>query len=258
MLHAVPPVVLFLAENPTVDDFDLTSVRLMVCGAAPLGTSLTEECQTRLRVPIYQGYGLTETSPVITVDFSPGHPGTIGHLLPNTRARLVDPKTGKAVGLGEMGEYCMQGPQKMMGYYHNQQATDDMIDNQGWLQTGDLGYVKEDGFVVIEDRLKELIKYKGSQVPPAELESLLLTHPAVKDAGVIGVHSEGEGELPRAYVVIKPNMTATQHDICRFVEERVSSGKWLRGGVEFVDEIPKSPSGKILRRVLKARALQTN
>ncbi|XP_076442304.1 putative 4-coumarate--CoA ligase 1 [Babylonia areolata] len=258
VLHAVPPIVLFLAKQPMVDEFDLTSIRFMVSGAAPLGTSLTAECQERLGVSIYQGYGLTETSPVISVDCSPGHPGTIGHLLPNTHAKLVDPETGKPVGVGEMGEFCMQGPQKMMGYYHNQQATDHMIDSQGWLHTGDLGYMREDGFVVIEDRLKELIKYKGFQVPPAELESLLLTHPAVQDVGVIGVPSEEVGELPRAYVVLKPDMAATETDIVSFVEQKVSSGKWLRGGVEFVEEIPKSPSGKILRRVLKARALQTN
>ncbi|KAL8601563.1 hypothetical protein ACOMHN_003829 [Nucella lapillus] len=135
-LHAVPPMVLFLAKHPLVAQFDLSAVQYMVSGAAPLGEPLTKECQDRLGVPIYQGYGLTETSPVVNVDCSPGHLGTIGYLAPNTRAKLVSPETGEAVGVGEMGEYCVKGPQVMLGYYHNQQATDHMIDPHGWLHTG--------------------------------------------------------------------------------------------------------------------------
>ncbi|XP_076464333.1 putative 4-coumarate--CoA ligase 1 [Babylonia areolata] len=257
-LHAVPPMVLFLARNPLVSKFDLSNIRFIFSGAAPLGEKLTEECQNRLGIPIYQGYGLTETSPVISIDTAPGHPGTTGLLVPNTKAKLVDVDTGLPVAVGEMGEYCMDGPQKMMGYLHNQKATDDMIDKDGWLHTGDLGYMREDGMVVIEDRLKELIKYKGFQVPPAELEDLLLSHPAVQDAGVIGVPDPAAGELPRAYLVLKQNVTASAEDIAKFVEGKVNPSKQLRGGVEFVEEIPRNQSGKILRRVLKERVLQTS
>ncbi|KAL8589754.1 hypothetical protein ACOMHN_027262 [Nucella lapillus] len=258
MLHAVPPVVLFLAKHPMVSDYDLSAIRHAYSGAAPLGEALTLECQQRLHFPIYQGFGMTETSPVINLDAHPGHPGTIGLLMPNTKAKLVDVETGLPVKVGELGEYCMDGPQKMLGYLHNQQATDDMIDKDGWLHTGDLGYMREDGMVVIEDRLKELIKYKGFQVPPAELEGLLLTHPAVQDVGVIGVPDPRAGELPRAYVVLKPNTTASADDIVKFIEGKVNPTKRLRGGVEFLEEIPKTPSGKILRRVLKEKALQTS
>lgn len=258
IVHAVPPIVLFLAKHPVVSKFDLSSIKFMISGAAPLGEALTIECQNRLGFPIYQGYGLTETSPVINLDGPPGHPGTIGTLMPNTVAKIVNVETGKPAKVGEMGEYCMKGPQNMLGYLHNQQATDEMIDKDGWLHTGDLGILREDGFVVIEDRLKELIKYKGFQVPPAELEGLLLTHPAVQDVGVIGIPEEGVGELPRAYIVLKPKATATAEDIVKFVEDNAAPSKKLRGGVEFIEQIPKTASGKILRRVLKAKVLQSS
>ncbi|XP_076442306.1 uncharacterized protein LOC143281165 isoform X2 [Babylonia areolata] len=257
VLHTVPPMVLFLSRHPSVAHYDLTSVSYMLAGAAPMGLPLMEECYARLGIPIFQGYGLTEGL-VITADGSPGHPGTVGQVLPNTRVKMAHPETGEPVGVGEVGEICMKGPQRMLGYHNNQKATDDMIDKDGWLHSGDLGYLREDGQLVVEDRLKELIKYKGFQVPPAELESLLLTHPAVQDVGVIGVPSEEVGELPRAYVVLKPNIAATETDIVSFVEQNVSPAKRLRGGVEFLDEIPKSPSGKILRRLLRARVLQTD
>nr|KAG5691614.1 hypothetical protein BaRGS_023785 [Batillaria attramentaria] len=258
IFHGVPPIILFLAKHPLVDKFDLSSLKYMISGAAPLGEGLTKECMTRLGVPIYQGYGLTETSPVINIDGPPGHPGTIGYLVPNTVAKIVNVETCKPVKMGEMGEYCVKGPQVMKGYLHNQEATDEMIDKDGWLHTGDLGILREDGFVVIEDRLKELIKYKGFQVPPAELEGLLLTHPAVQDVGVIGIPEEGVGELPRAYIVLKPKASASAEDFIKFVEDNAAPSKRLRGGVEFVEEIPKTASGKILRRVLKAKVLQSS
>ncbi|PVD26202.1 hypothetical protein C0Q70_13871 [Pomacea canaliculata] len=217
-INIVPPIVVFLAKHPLVSKFNLSTLRWLISGAAPLGEDLTKECQERIGCPIYQGYGLTETSPVLNFDRAPGHPGTIGWLVPNTIAKLVDVETGKPVEIGQLGEYCIKGPQQMLGYLNNQEATDDMVDKDGWLHTGDLGYLREDGMVVIEDRLKELIKYKGFQVPPAELEGLLLTHPAVQDAAVIGVPDSEAGELPRAYVVLKHNASAEAEDIIKFVE----------------------------------------
>ncbi|XP_021344915.1 4-coumarate--CoA ligase 1-like, partial [Mizuhopecten yessoensis] len=163
---------------------------------------------------------------------------------------VVNPETGAELGVGETGEFVFKGPQVMKGYLNNQRATDDMI-KDGWLYSGDVGHVREDGCIVITDRLKELIKYKGFQVPPAELEDLLLKHPGIQDAAVIGVPDEVAGELPRAYVVPKPDKPLTQEEVCKFVEENVSAYKRLRGGVEFMEVIPKSPSGKILRRILR-------
>ncbi|XP_071079909.1 uncharacterized protein [Haliotis cracherodii] len=251
ILHVVPPIVLFLAKHPVVSKFDLSNLKYVICGAAPLGEGLTSEFQNRLKAPVYQGYGLTEASPVINVDTAPGQPGSIGHVVPNTTVKIQCPETGKTLGKGELGEYCAKGPQMMKGYLNDPDSTAAMLDKDGWLHTGDLGYLQEDGRVVIEDRLKELIKYKGFQVPPAELEAFLLTHPGVQDVGVIGVPKEGVGELPRAYVVKKPDSSVSKEEIAKFVEDNMASYKSLRGGVEFIEEIPKSPSGKILRRVLK-------
>lgn len=250
MAHIVPPIVVFMAKHPAVSQFDLSAMNRSVVGAAPLGEAITEAFTKRLNVPITQGYGLTETSPVLCVDNLPPSPGTTGRLVPNTIAKVINPATGDALGIGETGELIFKGPQVMKGYLNNQQATDDMI-KEGWLYSGDVGHVREDGCFVITDRLKELIKYKGFQVPPAELEDLLLKHPGIQDAAVIGVPDEDAGELPRAYVVPKPDQTLTEKDVSTFVEDNVSSYKKLRGGVEFMKEIPKSPSGKILRRLLR-------
>ncbi|XP_062574129.1 uncharacterized protein LOC134235966 [Saccostrea cucullata] len=250
-LHIVPPIVLFLGKHPMVSKFDLSNLNTMTSGAAPLGEGLTHEVMKRLNAVIRQGYGLTETSPVTHLDVIPPNPGTIGCVIPNTQCRVVNPETDEDVPEGEVGEICVKGPQVMKGYLNNQKATDDMI-KDGWLHTGDIGhYVKEKGVFMITDRLKELIKYKGNQVAPAELEDLLLQHPAVQDVAVIGLPDEDGGEVPMAYVVKKPNQEASAHDIAAFVEGNVAPYKKLRGGVEFINEIPKSPSGKILRRILK-------
>ncbi|XP_033733812.1 probable 4-coumarate--CoA ligase 1 [Pecten maximus] len=250
MAHIVPPIVVFMAKHPAVSEFDLSNLKRTVVGAAPLGEAITEAFTKRLNIPITQGYGLTETSPVLAVDNLPPSPGTTGRLAPNTMAKVVNPETGAELGTGETGELVFKGPQIMKGYLNNQQATDDMI-KDGWLYSGDVGHVQEDGCIVITDRLKELIKYKGFQVPPAELEDLLLKHPGIQDAAVIGIPDEDAGELPRAYVVSKPDQTLTEEEVCKFVEDNVSGHKKLRGGVQFMKEIPKSPSGKILRRVLR-------
>lgn len=248
----VPPIVLFLARHPMVANYDLSSIQEVLSAAAPLGESLTYEFMDKVKLPIYQGYGLTETSPVTHLDWVPGTVGSIGRLISNTEGKIVNPETGEALARGETGEICIRGPQVMKGYLNNEKATKDMIDEDGWLHTGDIGHVKtENDCFVITDRLKELIKYKGMQVPPAELEDLLQKHPAVLDVAVVGMPDDRAGELPRAYVVCKPNEHVTPPEIIKFVEDHVADYKRLRGGVEFVKEIPRSPSGKILRRLLK-------
>jgi acyl-CoA synthetase (AMP-forming)/AMP-acid ligase II len=249
----VPPIVLALAKDPLVDKFDLSSLEFMNSGAAPLSAELELACGKRLGCRFTQGYGLTETSPVThgCPDRLAGQmPGTIGPAIPNTECRIVDVTTGEDVPDGEPGELCIRGPQVMKGYFNNAQATARTIDPDGWLHTGDVARVDDNGALRIVDRIKELIKYKGNQVAPAELEGLLLTHPAIADAAVIGIPDEEAGEIPKAFVV--PAEPITAEDVITFVAEHVSPYKKIRA-VEIIDEIPKSPSGKILRRLLIER-----
>lgn len=250
----VPPVVLALAKHPKVAEFDLSALKSLFSGAAPLGADLAQEAGDRLGAEVVQGYGMTELSPVSHATPPGGYqPGTIGVLVPSTEARLVDPETGEDRGVGEDGEIWVRGPQVMVGYLNNTEATAATIDEDGWLHTGDIGRVAEDGHFTIVDRLKELIKYKGFQVPPAELEALLVTHPSIGDAAVIGIPDDEAGELPKAFVVLKPGTSASEEEIRGFVAERVAHYKQVRQ-VELMDEIPKSASGKILRRVLRDRS----
>ncbi|HEX8647103.1 MAG TPA: 4-coumarate--CoA ligase family protein [Thermoleophilaceae bacterium] len=251
--YVVPPIALALAKHPLVDEHDLSSIETIMSGAAPLGAELAESVAGRLGCTVIQGYGLTETSPVTHVIRPDGEnrPGSIGQALPNTECRLVDPESGKDVGEGEPGELWIRGPQVMKGYLNNEEATRHTVDDDGWLHTGDIATVDSDGFFQIVDRLKELIKYKGFQVAPAELEALLITHPEVQDVAVIGVPDEEAGELPKAYVV--PAGDSVDADaLMQWCGERVSPQKKVRL-VETIEEIPKSASGKILRRELKAR-----
>ncbi|HEX2240171.1 MAG TPA: AMP-binding protein, partial [Actinomycetota bacterium] len=220
--------------------------------AAPLGQELQEAVGQRLGCKVIQGYGLTETSPVTHTALHWEEPkfGSIGPLIPNTEGKVVDVDTGDDLGVNEKGEICVRGPQIMKGYLNNTEATAQTIDPDGFLHTGDIGYVDEDGWFFIVDRLKELIKYKGLQVAPAELEALLLSHPQISDAAVIGVPDEEAGELPKAFVVTSGDLS--EDEIKSFVASKVAPHKKIRF-VEFVDEIPKSASGKILRRVLIER-----
>ncbi|HZD24576.1 MAG TPA: AMP-binding protein, partial [Acidimicrobiia bacterium] len=197
------------------------------------------------------GFGLSETSPVTHVAV-PGEakPGSIGVLVPNTEARLVNPQTGNDVGVDESGELWLRGPQVMKGYRNNPAATAASIDEEGWFHTGDIGRVDSDGHWYITDRLKELIKYKGFQVAPAELEAVLLTHASIADAAVVGVPDEEAGEIPKAFVVRQEGTSLTADEVIDHVAARVATFKKVRA-VEFIDEIPKSLSGKILRRVLR-------
>ncbi|MBT8247855.1 MAG: 4-coumarate--CoA ligase family protein [Acidimicrobiia bacterium] len=254
--YVVPPIVLALAKHPLVDQFDLSSLRTVFSGAAPLGAELAAEASARIGCEVVQGYGLTETSPV-THATPPGQfrPGSIGVAISNTECRVVDPD-GNDLGVGEDGEIWIRGPQVMKGYLKNPGATAATVDEDGWLHTGDIGHIDADDHWYIVDRLKELIKYKGFQVPPAELEGLLLTHPAVADSAVIPVPDEEAGEVPKAFVVLKPGAEASPGDIMEHVAGHVAHYKQIRY-LDIVDEIPKSASGKILRRILKEREAES-
>lgn len=253
-LYLVPPIVLGLAKHPAVDGYDLSSVNWIMSGAAPLGEEIALACQERLGCRVFQGYGLTEASPVTHVCFGEtvdaDKIGTIGPTIPGTEMMIVDLESGEALGPGREGELWVRGPQVMKGYLNNPEATASTVDAEGWLHTGDVGRADEDGYVTIVDRAKELIKYKGYQVAPAELEDLLLSHPAVADVAVIPVADEEAGEIPKACVVRAGDVSG--EEIMRYVAERVAPQKKVRA-VEFLEEIPKSASGKILRRFLVER-----
>lgn len=248
----VPPLVLALARAPEVEEYDLSKLRLIHCGAASLAPNIAEECYRRLGCQIKFGYGLTEVSPLshASAPFKRDKAGSVGYCLPNTECRIVDPETNAEVGVYEEGEILIRGPQVMKGYLGNPEATAEMIDSEGWLRSGDIGYADEKGRLFVVDRLKELIKYKGRQVAPAELEALLLTHPAIADVCVIPCADEECGEVPKAFIVSRDDVSAAE--LMEFVAARVAPHKRVRA-VEFVTEIPKSPAGKILRRVLIQR-----
>jgi acyl-CoA synthetase (AMP-forming)/AMP-acid ligase II len=252
--YIVPPIALALAKHPMVDKFDLSALKMMLSGAAPLGEELSQACAARLDCLVIQGYGLTETSPVTHANDEStdgSKHGSIGPALPNTEAKVVDPLSGAEVPPNERGEVWIRGPQVMRGYLNNPETTAATIDADGWLHTGDIGYADEDGFFFLVDRLKELIKYKGYQVAPAELEALLVAHPAISDAAVVPSPDEEAGEVPKAFVVTTEEVSADE--IMDYIAARVAAYKKIRQ-VEFIDEIPKSASGKILRRFLRDRA----
>jgi acyl-CoA synthetase (AMP-forming)/AMP-acid ligase II len=250
-----PPIVVALAKHPLVDKFDMSKLEQVFSGAAPLSAELAIETGKRLGCDVVQGYGMTELSPVSHL--TPAgqfKPGSVGVTAPNTETRIVDPLTGEDVDVNADGEIWVRGPQVMKGYLNNEAATAATITDDGWLRTGDIGHVDEEGHVFVVDRLKELIKYKGFQVPPAELEALLLTHPDVADAAVVGLPDEEAGEIPAAYVVRRPDSQVTAEELMAFVAAEVSHYKQVRR-LEFIDAVPKSASGKILRRELKANAV---
>ncbi len=248
----VPPIVLGLAKHPVVDNYDLSSLRFVMSGAAPLSDALAQEAGKRIGCKLAQGYGMTEASPVthLTPTTFPNYKvGSLGMPVPNTEVMIVDTESGKPLNQGESGEIWIRGPQIMKGYLGRPDATAESIDAEGWYRTGDIGYVDDDGYFFAVDRLKELIKYKGMQVAPAELEALLLTHPAIADAAVIPVSDLEAGELPKAYVVLRADQQLDADSLMEFVSGQVAPHKRIRL-VEFAKQIPKSASGKILRRVL--------
>lgn len=249
----VPPIVLALAKHPIIDNYDLSSLEMITSGAAPLSEELAGACANRLGCLVGQGYGLTETSPVTHIiprDKSKIKWAAAGLLISNTECKIVDLDSGKALGVGEEGEIWIRGPQVMQGYLNNAEATANSIDDEGWFHTGDIGYADDEGYFYVVDRLKELIKYKGMQVAPAELEGILLTNPAIADAAVIPSPDEAAGDIPKAFVVLQGEITPDQ--IMAFVASQVAPHKKIRR-VEIVNQIPKSASGKILRRILVAQ-----
>jgi 4-coumarate--CoA ligase len=257
-----PPIAVALAKHPLVDEYDLTSLEVVFSGAAPLDGTLGRAVAERLNCIVRQGYGMSEMSPVshaipIARDDIPL--STVGVTLPNIECRLVDPETGEdieqpAEGTSRPGELICRGPNIMRGYLRDEQATSQTIDADGFLHTGDIATVSAEGFVTIVDRLKELIKYKGYQVAPAELEALLLGHPRIADAAVVGAHDGDGEEVPKAFVVLQAGADLSGDEIMAFVAERVAPHKKIRQ-VAFIDVIPKSSSGKILRKDLRGLEL---
>ena len=256
-LPIVPPIVLAMVKSPIVSQYDLSAVRLVFSGAAPLGEAQARQLQERISCAVRQGYGMTEASPVTHI--SPTREGvaakigSAGRIVPNTEVKIVEPASGRVLaGPRQEGELFIRGPQIMKGYLNQPGETAACIDEEGWYHTGDIGYVDEEGWFYIVDRTKELIKYKGLQVAPAELEALLLTHPAVLDVAVVRRPDEEAGEIPKAFIVLKADpesRASTGEALMAWVAERVSPHKRIRL-VEFVAQIPRSPSGKILRRLL--------
>ncbi|EEH19618.1 hypothetical protein PABG_07815 [Paracoccidioides brasiliensis Pb03] len=265
--YIVPPVAVLLAKHPIVEEYDLSSLRLMNSGAAPLSRELVDAVYARIKTGVKQGYGLSETSPTThTQAWGDWNKfiGSVGRLLPNQEIKyMTSPDDGSEpveLYVGQTGEIYVRGPNVFLGYLNNPEATAACLSQDGWFRTGDVGHQDEHGNLYITDRVKELIKYKGFQVAPAELEGVLVENEVIVDVAVIGVESEVHGsEVPRAYVVlsgkkVEDGTAADAEQIVQWLSGKVAPHKRLRGGVRFVDEIPKSASGKILRRVLKDRA----
>ncbi|PYS90972.1 MAG: 4-coumarate--CoA ligase family protein [Acidobacteria bacterium] len=258
--HFVPPIMLTLAKQTVVDNYDLSSLKTIFSGAAPLSAEIARACAARFGCQIKQGYGMTETAPgthMAPLDPDNVRCDSIGWCVPNMECKIVDCETGAELGTGARGEIWVRGPQVMPGYLNNPTATAQTIDTDGWLHTGDIGYVDAAGYFYIVDRLKELIKYKGFQVAPAELEAVLLTHPSVADAAVVPSPDAEAGEVPKAFVVLKTDdatrdATTMAEELLAYVAARVAPHKKIRR-LEFIEQIPKSASGKILRRLLVVR-----
>jgi acyl-CoA synthetase (AMP-forming)/AMP-acid ligase II len=245
----VPPIVLALAKSPLVDAYELPHLRVIYSGAAPLRAHVATAVAARLSCRVLQGYGLTETSPVTHgTRIGDAHKvAGVGPPVPNTEARVVRVDGGGPCARNEEGEIWVRGPQVMKGYLNHPEATAATIDADGWLHTGDIGYADEDGCFFIVDRVKELIKYKGMQIAPAELEAVLLGHPGVVDAAVVPLADEEAGEVPQAFVVSRGDVRPDE--LMAYVAGRVAPYKKLRR-VQLIEQIPKTPSGKILRRLL--------
>ncbi|XP_053698307.1 uncharacterized protein LOC128745297 [Sabethes cyaneus] len=249
LMTVPPPVLVFLAKHPIVDNYDLSSLMTLICGAAPLSKEIEDQVRERIGVAfIRQGYGMSETTLGVLMQTGfENKAGCVGQIRMGQWVKVIDPETGKILGPNQRGELCFKGSLMMKGYV----GEPDVLDEDGWLHTGDVGYFDEEHDFFIVDRLKELIKYKGFQVPPAELEAILLKHPKVQDAAVIGVPDERAGELATAFVVKEAGEEVSADEIVDYVTSQVSPQKRLYGGVRFIDEIPRTISGKILRRQLR-------
>ncbi|KAL5168817.1 4-coumarate--CoA ligase 2 [Glycine soja] len=252
----VPPLVVALAKNPAVEEYDLSSIRLVMSGAAPLGHQLEEVLRNRLPNAILgQGYGMTEAGPVLAMCLGfakypfPTKTGSCGTVVRNAELKVIHPLTALSLPPNHPGEICIRGQQIMKGYLNDEKATAATIDVDGWLHTGDIGYVDDDDEIFLVDRAKELIKFKGFQVPPAELEDLLMSHPSIADAAVVPQNDDAAGEVPVAFVV---GFDLTEEAVKDFIAKQVVFYKRLHK-VYFVPAIPKSPTGKILRKELRAK-----
>ncbi|KAJ6945405.1 4-coumarate--CoA ligase [Populus alba x Populus x berolinensis] len=255
----VPPVMTSIARSPDLDKHDLSSLRMIKSGGAPLGKELEETVRAKFpQARLGQGYGMTEAGPVLAMclafakepfDIKPGACGTV---VRNAEMKIVDPETGASLPRNQPGEICIRGDQIMKGYLNDPEATSRTIDKEGWLHTGDIGYIDDDDELFIVDRLKELIKYKGFQVAPAELEALLIAHPEISDAAVVGLKDEDAGEVPVAFVVKSEKSQATEDEIKQYISKQVIFYKRIKR-VFFIEAIPKAPSGKILRKNLKEK-----
>jgi acyl-CoA synthetase (AMP-forming)/AMP-acid ligase II len=249
-LFVVPPALLALANFPEVEKYDTSSLNMIMSGAAPLPQEVAKAASARLKTTVLQGYGMTETSPVTNVNPRARiKDTTVGPPISDTTQKVVSLEDGHEMGAGEIGELLTHGPQVMKGYWQKPDSTAETLPGEGWIRTGDLVQLDDEGYVTILDRMKEMIKYKGYQVAPAELEALLMEHPSVMDSAVIPKRDEEAGEVPKAFILLRPGQEASAEDLMRFVEERVAPYKKVRE-VEFVEAIPKTPSGKILRREL--------
>ncbi|EEF29200.1 AMP dependent CoA ligase, putative [Ricinus communis] len=255
----VPPIVLSIAKSPAVDKYDLSSIRTVMSGAAPMGKELEDTVRAKLpNAKLGQGYGMTEAGPVLSMCLAFAKEpfeiksGACGTVVRNAEMKIVDPDTGKSLQRNQAGEICIRGSQIMKGYLNDPEATERTIDKEGWLHTGDVGYIDGDDELFIVDRLKELIKYNGFQVAPAELEAMLIAHPSISDAAVVPMKDEAAGEIPAAFVVRSNGSKITEDDVQQYISKQVIYYKRIRR-VFFTDSIPKAPSGKILRKDLRAR-----
>jgi acyl-CoA synthetase (AMP-forming)/AMP-acid ligase II len=252
--YIVPAIAVALAQDSVVVDRDLSSLRHVLSGAAPLGPELARACERRLGCPVTEGFGMTEMSAIthLVPPFADVRkPGSIGPAIPGVDCRLVDPETGQDAVPGGSGELWMRSAKVMRGYLNNPEATAATVDRDGWLRSGDIATVDDDGWFSVVGRIKEIIKYKGFQVFPAELEMLLARHPDVADAAVIGVEDPEAGEIPKAFVVPASDELDTEA-VLRHVAAQVAPYKRIRA-IEVIDEIPRSQSGRILRRVLECQ-----
>lgn len=262
--YVVPPVILLFAKSPLIDKYNLSSLRLLHSAAAPLSNDLIGLVYKRLKIPVKQTYGMSEASPAICsqswADWN--NPiGSVGKPIPNMSIKIMSTastsNSNKELPPNQDGEIYLLGPNIFKGYYRNALATSKSM-SEGWFRSGDIGYIDEGGNLFLTDRQKELIKYNGFQVAPAQLEGLLMGHQAVNDVAVVGVWSkERETEVPRAYVVLARGYMASkdlENEVCEWLARKVAPHKKLRGGIRFVDEVPKSAAGKVLRRVLVEQA----
>ncbi|KAK7838153.1 4-coumarate--coa ligase-like 1 [Quercus suber] len=260
----VPPIILQLVKNPVVEEFDLTKLKLLaiMSAAAPLAPELLTAFENKFpRVQVQEAYGLTEHS-CITLTLGDPEDGSriakknsVGFILPNLEVKFIDPETGRSLPKNTPGEICVRSQCVMQGYYNNKEETARTIDKKGWLHTGDIGFIDDQDNVFIVDRIKELIKYKGFQVAPAEIEAILLTHPSIEDAAVVPLPDEEAGEIPAASVVMSQGAKESEEDIKNYIASNVAHYKKVRV-VHFVDTIPKSPSGKIMRRLIREKMVE--